>query len=498
MSRDVTILFGGPGTGKTTYLIKVVEQALKHGVDPSRIAYMSFSKKAARQAVERALDPNGPLAEYRFSQEHFPWFRTLHSAAYRMLELGRHDVMTNAHFKELGSAIGMVFHGHYDIFTDHTAIDLTSLGDRCLSIYARAKARCWSLEEEWRYANEWDLPWSTVRRFAAHLDAYKQERGVIDFTDMIDMSKEALDVDLMIVDEAQDLSVQQWQAARRFGANAKQIYLAGDDDQAIYSFSGSTVTPLLTLKAKRIVLPLSRRLPRNIKAVADKVSANIKIREPKQFSARDADGLDTWVREPDDVDLSHGTWLLLCRNRSQIAKLETLARRQNVVYHARGQWSNQEDTVKAVVAYERIRHDKTITATEAKLIQGYIRRMSVPEGEDMFTAWGQLGWPFGDTRPNWMEALALPGEDREYIRGLRRRGESLRDPGRVVISTVHGAKGGEADNVLLLTDVSGRVARGMLSSPDDEWRVVYVGVSRAKERLYLAQPSTRNFWSIAA
>jgi superfamily I DNA/RNA helicase len=497
MSRDVTILFGGPGTGKTTYLIKVVEQALRRGVDPSRIAYMSFSKKAARQAVERAMDPNGPLAEYRFSQEHFPWFRTLHSAAYRVLELGRHNVMTSAHFKELGSAIGLVFNGSYEIYTEHAPIDLTSLGDRCLAIYARAKARCWTLEEEWRYANEWDLPWAVVRGFASHLDGYKRDRGVIDFTDMIDMAQEPLDVDLLILDEAQDMSVQQWGVARRFGANAKEIYLAGDDDQAIYSFSGSTVTPLLSLRGKRVVLPLSRRLPRNIKAVADKVSANIKIREPKQFSARDADGLDTWVREPDDVDLSHGTWLLLCRNRSQVAKLEAIARRQNVVYHARGQWSNQEDTVRAVVAYERIRNNKTITATEAKLIQGYLRKLLVPDGEDSFTNWTQLGWPF-ESRPNWMEALELPGEDREYIRGLRRRGESLRDPGRVTISTVHGAKGGEADNVLLLTDVSGRVARGMLSTPDDEWRVVYVGVSRAKEALYLAQPSTRNFWSIAA
>ena len=497
MARDVTILFGAPGTGKTTHLIGVVRDALKRGISPEQIAYMSFSRKAARQALDKALDPNGPLAEYKLTQDDFPWVRTLHSAAYRILDLGRHDVMTSAHFKELGKAIGLVFTGTYDHRTEHIPIDLGGLGDRCLAIYARAKARCWSLEDEWRYANEWDLPWAAVRGFSQHLEGYKRDRGVVDFSDMLDLAKEPLDIKLLIIDEAQDLTPQQWAAARRFGVNAEQVYLAGDDDQAIYSFSGATATPLLSVRGKRVVLPRSWRLPRNIKSIADRIATNIKIREPKQFSAREADGFETWVREPDDVDLSTGTWLLLCRNRAQLKRLETIARRQNVVYHSQGQWSNQEDAVKAVVSYERIRKDKVITEADALLIQSYLHHMKLPDGADKFTEWNQIAWPF-EGRPNWMEALELPGEDREYIRGLRRRGESLVDPGRVTISTVHGAKGGEAENVLLLTDVSGRVAKGMLSSPDDEWRVVYVGVSRALERLYLVQPSTRNFWSIAA
>lgn len=497
MSRDVTILFGAPGTGKTTHLVKEVQRAISRGIQPERIAYMSFSRKAAKEALAKALDPEGELMkEFALTEENFPWVRTLHSAAYRMSELTRNDVMTTANFKELGSAIGMVFMGTYDHRTELVPIELTSLGDRCLSLYARAKARCWTLEEEWRHQNDWDLPWATLVKFSKYLDQYKRDRHVVDFTDMIDLVDEPLPVDLLIIDEAQDLTPQQWNVARLFGKNAKEVYLAGDDDQMIYAFSGATAEPLLTLNAKRIVLPRSWRLPRTVKALADKVSSHIKIRQPKTFASRDVEGLVTWLREADDVKLGEGTWLLLGRNRSQVKLLEAIARRQNVVYLSNGVWSNQEPAVRAVVAYERLRNNKAITFKEAQAIKSYMHKLVVPD-QERFEDWTQLVWPF-EGRPNWMEALEMTMEDREYIRGLRRRGESLVNPGRVVISTVHGAKGGEAENVLLLTDISGRVAKAALSYPDDERRVQYVGVSRAINALYLVQPSTRTFWSLAA
>ena len=69
-----------------------------------------------------------------------------------------------------------------------------------------------------------------------------------------------------------------------------------------------------------------------------------------------------------------------------------------------------------------------------------------------------------------------------------RRGEKLTNDPRVRIETIHGAKGAEAEHVLLLTDLTYRTYAGYMLDPDSEHRVFYVGVTRASETLNLVAP----------
>ena len=60
------------------------------------------------------------------------------------------------------------------------------------------------------------------------------------------------------------------------------------------------------------------------------------------------------------------------------------------------------------------------------------------------------------------------------------------------MSTIHGAKGGEADNVILFTDLSPAADEAFRIGNDDVHRVFYVAVTRAKQNLYIIEPEDNN------
>ena len=85
-----TIVLGPPGTGKTTTLLNLLEDYLKK-TDPNRIGYFAFTQKAANEARERAMD------RFNLSEDDLPYFRTLHSLAFRVLGLRKENVMQRRH-----------------------------------------------------------------------------------------------------------------------------------------------------------------------------------------------------------------------------------------------------------------------------------------------------------------------------------------------------------------------------------------------------------------
>ena len=72
-----------------------------------------------------------------------------------------------------------------------------------------------------------------------------------------------------------------------------------------------------------------------------------------------------------------------------------------------------------------------------------------------------------------------------YIVRMRQNGEMLSKRPRVRLSTIHAAKGGEADHVVLLREMARRTYREMDANPDAERRVWYVAATRARSKLTL-------------
>ena len=98
---------------------------------------------------------------------------------------------------------------------------------------------------------------------------------------------------------------------------------------------------------------------------------------------------------------------------------------------------------------------------------------------------------------HWYDVFTLLSpKEISYIRAMLRRGEKITKEPRIKLSTIHAAKGGEATNVVLLTDITNRVYKNYQQNPDDENRVFYVGVTRTKENLYLIEPKTTRCYQL--
>ena len=93
-----------------------------------------------------------------------------------------------------------------------------------------------------------------------------------------------------------------------------------------------------------------------------------------------------------------------------------------------------------------------------------------------------------DEMDTWYEIFNSDPEQILYIRQMLSNKEKLSQDARVKLSTIHSAKGGEADNVLLILDNTDKIREGIEKSPekaDEEHRVWYVGVTRTKQNLYI-------------
>ncbi len=474
-------IIGAPGTGKTTRCLRVIESALARGVPPDRVAFLTFTRGAADEAKQRAAQRFGlPLKS-------LPYFRTLHSLAFRELGLSPNDVITKAHLDEISEVTGeklTTLGGPVD------DTDQNRIGDLMLTLDNLARTAGISIEEAHRRADQ-EIDWFRLKRFYEAYRLYREDRQMMDFTDMLTRyvrSAPPLRVDVAILDEAQDLSPLQWQVADVALRTAAEVWVAGDDDQEIYHWSGADAGHFLRLPYETEVLPVSHRLSEAVFNFGQQIIKRVGVRFPKEVRPARTGGKVEWVQSVDELDLSAGTWLLLARTRQQLNGLEESLRYAGVVYQVRGRPSVNREHLRAITAYENLRKGWEIEGTDAAFA---LRALGLPSKDLDETRTYTAARLQLDVGPIWHDALIrIPLDDREYYLACRRRGEHLHEDARVRVNTIHGSKGQEAEHVVLVTDMTYRVNRGYERDPDGEHRVFYVGASRALESLTLLAPTT--------
>ena len=489
-------IFGPPGTGKTTTLLNMVDDALESGVHPHRIAFLAFTRKAANEAKERAaarfgLDPKKDLM----------YFRTLHSLALTSTDIRPEQVMQPLHYKELGNAIGVSLVGaKHDQFEDVPS--MTSANDPVLGLINLARLRKVPLREQYNESNI-DQDWNTVSYVDKCLTEYKEKMGLYDFTDMLaefvrQSDKYCPHFDLCFLDEAQDLSNLQWDIAHILDAHSERMYAAGDDDQAIYRWAGANVDHFINLPGGSETLSQSYRVPSEVHKIAEGVVRRITRRFPKRYEPRGEPGNVARINTINALDMTQGSWLILSQAGYQLQPVANDLKSNGYLFNYRGHRSISEKISDAVNGWEQLRKGKEVSAETVRKIYGFMstgdrvkrgfKKLPGLDDQDMVNMQDLIvnHGLLADTNMIWSEAMdKLPETDRAYITALLRRGEKFNGIPRITASTIHGSKGGEADNVVLFTDLSPAADEQMRINPDDMHRVFYVGVTRTKQNLYI-------------
>jgi len=498
-----TLILGGPGCGKTTALLNVVEKAFSRGVEPNRIAYVAFTRKAAQEAKERMAEKFG------LEPDSIPYFRTLHSFAFKFIDAQPSQILNEPKLRSFAKAEGLRLSSEFiDEFGQKISTPQTP-DDKALNCDASARLTGRHMDD---VIIEQGLSFDYVAKVVADYNEYKETHILLDFTDMLKKFVDEATIpefDLLIVDEAQDLSALQWQMVEKLVDHSKDVYYAGDDDQAIYAWAGADIEHFLNLDADREVLPVSYRLKREIFDACQKVIHWCDDRYPKDWEPHAEGGSLEYTNSLDKLadDMREGEWFLLARTNSQLAKYIKFCKQRGLAYFAAtkdGMSSSVAvDPVQAVLTYENLRQGKRFEGDKMQLCWSRILPKLRPESAPVFDPVHDYGiddlCSTGfDASASWLDTLDMAGGMKDYIRALRSEGESLIKPPRITISTIHGVKGGEADNVVVWQKL-GSIAHKTWIGPtgkqyDQEVRALFTAMSRAKNRLiFLDTPTATQY-----
>ena len=518
-------IFGPPGCGKTTWLSRQVSRATKAYKTPM---ICSLTKTAAAEVAGRDL----PIPPNHIG--------TLHSHCYQALG-GQPIAETKLHLEDWnashpGYALSL---GVSDRNVDEDNLDpgTGTDGDQLMRIYQIYRAR---MDDQ--------LP-APIAAFAKSWKDWKDHNGVIDFTDMIEIALRDCNhapsmPDVIFVDEAQDLDHLQMALIRKWGRAAGQLIVVGDPDQNIYRWRGSDPTAFTEPPidaSNEHTLAQSFRVPRKVHEKAVDWINHVQNRRPVLYRPRDADGECSYSNatflypEPVVEDASRQiaqdrTVMFLVTCSYMLDNIITLLRKEGIPFHnphrrSNGAWNPFQRRRNQTTASDRILAYLNMTDagywspedlqrwTDALQVAGVLPR----GGRQLIKALqdtpdqGPLPWETihniltpeaieagmtGDL--NWYEEHLLTSRKAPSQFPLtvvrRQSSEILKSQPKAVVGTIHSVKGSEADVVYLFPDLS---RPGMSEWHGDAdarsavYRLFYVGMTRAREKLVLCNNATR-------
>ena len=491
------IIYGPPGTGKTHTLLGHIEKFLAE-TPPDKIGYFTFSKNAAQEGKQRAAD------KFKLTHNDLPYFQTLHSFCFNQLGVNKNQVMQPKHYKELSEKMKIELEGARQD-EDYEGIFFSP--DPYIQLINLARSKEMDPVKFHHLNNNYKIQLNKLEIIIEELENYKEQNGLIDFPDMLDKfieSGEAPSLRVMFVDEAQDLSLTQWRLVKKIEEKAQDSYISGDDDQAIYKWNGAHVSTFINLEGERTTLDQSRRVPQKPFELANKIIKKVHDRVEKEWLPKQEEGSVDYCSDLHEVDFSQGRWLVLAQANYMLAGIGEILDQKDLYWQRRNATPRTKNIYEIAQKWNNLKKGIPLHYNEIKEIKSKMTKDNWDPKlfktiiKDGFYDIDTLKEKYGlKTEAEWYEALdqVLKTDIRKILK-LTESGEDLTKNPRISISTIHGVKGNERENVVVITDLAGAAFIDYQKDPDDIHRLFYVACTRTEKNLYIIEPQTRKAYNL--
>lgn len=210
MDNKTLKIFGSPGTGKTTELLRILEEKIAEGFKANKIGFFSFTRRAIKEARSRVIK------KFKLSEDDLEYFRTIHSLCYRALNINSGQVFKGERIKEFSELVRVEMSGVSE--EDNSGLIIgNKKGDLLLFCDEVARSSERDLKSVWKEL-ECEHSWEEQDYFSKSYSSFKKAKNLLDFTDMLDVFLEqeyVPDLDIVFVDEAQDLTIKQWKVIEK-------------------------------------------------------------------------------------------------------------------------------------------------------------------------------------------------------------------------------------------------------------------------------------------
>jgi len=441
--QTVKRIYGPPGTGKTTTLINLTNEAIRNGLDMKSVGYFAFTNIAANEALGRISEV------LDIPENDFVGFSTLHSLSTKIGGASGKQLCTQEELKKFDLGIGakeewmkpgspssIVVRPIHPVL-DAYSLKLNTLGQK-IEYDRKSASNATSKLSQFFVLDEDTISEDLLLYSELYYDEYikfKDINNLVDFNDVVvNVVSDAFpnsripSFELLIIDEAQDLTKLQWKFVEKLTAKAKKTILAGDDDQAIMAAFGASPQSFneYPVTEPDLVLDVSYRVPVGIKSFVDKVLLpKIKAKFPWRKDKK-------WHENPN---------------------------------------TNESGTV--VSSYEDIIKKNGVQVKLQK-------PLSTDELIKMISNASNLEWLIMAPTKATCDTISVRLKALEVPHYLHRRDILNAKDSKISIQTVHTSKGMGADN-----------AAYVVQSPGDKFmdesdpRLRYVAITRAKKCLYL-------------